>query len=131
MELKKHRNKSTSVCASTPAFSIVYREGPNDQAEITDLFPLIFLNPQRHVYVFQSLKDENASYISSNENAITYISDALNEEIDTCFQNIIPSFDISRIKLGGTENLYGRRIHRIHEANLQRKEVQSGVVRRP
>ena len=30
-----------------------------------------------------------------------------------------------RIKLGGTENLYGRRIHRIHEANLQRKEVQS------
>lgn len=80
----------------SPLHYYVYREGPNDQAEITDLFPLIFLNPQRHVYVFQSLKDENASYISSNENAITYISDALNEEIDTCFQNIIPSFDISK-----------------------------------
>lgn len=72
----------------SPLHYYVYREGPNDQAEITDLFPLIFLNPQRHVYVFQSLKDENASYISSNENAITFISDALNEEIDTCFQNI-------------------------------------------
>lgn len=68
----------------------------NDGSELIDLFPLIFLDTKRHVYVFQSLKEENVSYISSNEDAITYISDALNESIDNYFQQVVPSFDISK-----------------------------------
>lgn len=80
----------------SPLHYYIYQETANDEPEVIDLFPLVFLNPQKYVYTFQSLKEENASYISSNENAITYISDVLNEEIDSCFQNVIPSFDISK-----------------------------------
>lgn len=68
----------------------------NNTNEIHDLFPLVFRNKKGHIYVFQSLKDENISYISSNENAITYISDTLNDETDAFFQQIIPSFDIAK-----------------------------------
>ncbi len=81
---------------TSPSHYYVYRADSDNQSELLDLFPLVFLNEQKHVYIFQSLKEENTSYISSNENAITYISDALNEEIDSCFQEVIPSFDISK-----------------------------------
>ena len=61
-----------------------------------DLFPLFFSNEKHYIYVFQSLKEESASYISSNENAVTYIDDCFNEEIDKFFQKTLPSFDIAK-----------------------------------
>ena len=64
--------------------------------KIIDLYPLVFLSPEKYVYVFQSLKDENISYISSNINAVTLISDDRNEDFDHALQAIVPSFDISR-----------------------------------
>lgn len=61
-----------------------------------DLYPLVFFNERHYVYVFQSLKDENTSYISANENAVTFIGDTMNDSIDKAFQTVLPSFDIAR-----------------------------------
>lgn len=62
----------------------------------TDLYPLVFCDSQRFVYIFQTLKEENISYVSSNENALTTIDDTRNEAFDRLFQRTVPSFDISR-----------------------------------
>lgn len=64
--------------------------------EVLDAFPLMHCNEQGYVYVFQSLKDEEIAYISSNENAVTFISDCWNEALDARFQKTLPSFDISK-----------------------------------
>ena len=63
---------------------------------ITDLYPLIYCSKDHFVYVFQTLKDEKISYISSNENAITLVDDEKNEDLDRLIQRIQPSFDITR-----------------------------------
>lgn len=70
-----------------------YIEGSEERY---DLFPLVFITPQQFVYVFQSLKDESISYISSNENAVTLITDEQNESFDAALQEIVPSFDIAK-----------------------------------
>ena len=70
---------------------------PNlDGETFYDLFPLVFCNDNGFVYVFQSLKDESISYLSSNLNAITFISDRLNEPFDKLMQQTSPAFDISK-----------------------------------
>jgi hypothetical protein len=61
-----------------------------------DLFPLVFSNEKKFIYVFQSLKEENIVYISSNENAITYIDDIWIDAFDKCMQQTLPQFDISK-----------------------------------
>lgn len=63
---------------------------------VYDLFPLVFCNDKGYVYVFQTLKEESISYLSSNLNAITYNSDCWNESLDKLFQQTVPSFDISK-----------------------------------
>ncbi len=63
--------------------------------EKINLYPLVFTSPEGYEYVFQSLKDEEITYISSNPNAITLVNDALNTDFDTCMQRISPSFDIA------------------------------------
>lgn len=63
---------------------------------ITDLYPLVYCNSDHFVYVFQTLKDEKISYISSDENALTRIDDTKNEAFDHLIQRIQPSFDITR-----------------------------------
>ena len=62
----------------------------------TDIFPLIFCNTKNHVYVIQTLKDECISYISSNEDAITFTDDCWNEALDRRLQKTLPSFDIAK-----------------------------------
>ena len=66
-----------------------------DRWEI-DLFPLVFTNAKDYRYVFHTLKDEQASYVSSNENAVTLITYDMNEAIDKDLQRILPSFDIAK-----------------------------------
>lgn len=66
------------------------------QSETIDLYPLVFFSNEHFVYVFQSLKDENISYISSNINAVTLITDERNEDFDCDMQRFLPSFDIAK-----------------------------------
>ena len=61
-----------------------------------DLYPLVFVNDKDYRYVFHTLKDEQACYLSSNENALTYISYDMNSAIDHDLQHIVPSFDIAK-----------------------------------
>lgn len=62
-----------------------------------DLFPLVFCNDKGHIYIFQSLKDEHTAYISSNEDAVSWIGNTWNAEFDAWMQELSPSFDIAKI----------------------------------
>ena len=61
-----------------------------------DLYPLVFRNEKGYVYVFQSLKDEEISYISSDEEAVTLIDDSRNAAFDRLLQRSSRSFDIAK-----------------------------------
>ncbi len=61
-----------------------------------DMYPLVFKSKEGYEYVFQSLKDEEISYISSDANAVTLITDRLNADFDARLQKTVPSFDISK-----------------------------------
>lgn len=68
-----------------------------DSAEwCIDLFPLVFTNANDYRYVFHTLKDEQACYVSSNENAKTLVTYDMNEALDKDLQRIVPSFDIAK-----------------------------------
>ena len=67
-----------------------------DGDRVTDMYPLMICNPEGYVYVFQTLKEESISYISSNENAVTYVDDIYNDDFDALLQRISPQFDISK-----------------------------------
>lgn len=69
-------------------------EGYDGEAE---LYPLVHTDSEGHVYVFQSLKEESISFISADENALTYIGDDYNGDFDAWMQAIVPSFDICKI----------------------------------
>lgn len=68
----------------------------NDDAWHIDLYPLVFTNQNDYRYIFHTLKDEQAGFLSSNENAVTLITDELNDAIDQDLQQIVPSFDIAK-----------------------------------
>lgn len=63
---------------------------------LLDLYPLLYCNEEGFVYIFQTLKDEETAYISSNEEAPTWIGESLNAEFDSWMQYIVPAFDIAR-----------------------------------
>lgn len=71
-------------------------KSPNDSFSYIDLYPLIFFNKEKYVYIFQTLRNESISYISSNENAITCTTDKYNDDFDRNFQQTVPSFDIAK-----------------------------------
>lgn len=62
----------------------------------TDLFPILHCNRNGHVYIFQTLKDEEVCFISSNEEAPTWIGESYNKDFDAWMQTLVPSFDIAR-----------------------------------
>jgi len=62
----------------------------------TDMFPLIMSNENGYVYIFQTLKEESVSFISSNEDAVTYVDDSFNDDFDELMQRVAPQFDISK-----------------------------------
>lgn len=74
-------------------YIITYEENPKWSI---DLYPLVFTNDEDYRYVFHTLKDEQAHYLSSNENAITLATCGMNAEIDKDLQRILPSFDIAK-----------------------------------
>ena len=61
-----------------------------------ELYPLVHTNEKQHVYLFQSLKDDDVSFISANEEALLLITDSLNKVFDDWMRCLVPSFDISR-----------------------------------
>lgn len=61
-----------------------------------DLYPIIHANEEGYIYVFQSLKDEDVAFISSDEHAVTFISDQWNAPFDRWMQRLVPSFDIAK-----------------------------------
>lgn len=81
-----------------------YREEPGNNVFLlttpdgrqVDLFPLIHRSEKGYIYVFQTLKEEEISFISSDEHAVTIISDALNSNFDAWMQGILPTFDIAK-----------------------------------
>lgn len=81
-----------------------YKEEPEDQAfrltapngRQVDLFPLLHRSDKGYIYVFQTLKEEEISFISSDEHAVTVITESLNAPFDAWMQRIVPSFDIAK-----------------------------------
>ena len=65
--------------------------------KLTDLYPLAYCNEKGHIYIFQTLKDESTAHISSNEEAVSLTTDSRNAEFDAWMQELMPSFDISKI----------------------------------
>ena len=94
-------NKEHTVETTRPLEPFHYYISQQQQADtewenLIDLFPLVFCNEKNYVYVFQTLKEENTSYISSNENAVTFIDDCWNESLDRFLQKTLPAFDIAK-----------------------------------
>ena len=64
--------------------------------DVIDLFPLVFANEQDYRYVFQTLKDEKACYVSAHENAEKLEDSSMNAVLDQDLQRIVPTFDIAK-----------------------------------
>lgn len=69
-----------------------------DGLETCDLFPLIYSSNEGYVYIFQTLGEDNITYISSNINAPRVHHDNYNDAFDKLLQQVDKSFDISKEK---------------------------------
>ena len=76
------------------------------QKRQAQIYPLIHRSEKGYIYVFQSLKEEEVSFISSDEHAVTKITDALNPAFDAWMQAIVPDFDISKDRNWGELRAY-------------------------
>ena len=64
---------------------------------VIDLFPFLYLDATKDaIYIFQTLKEEKAEYVSANDLADKDSSFKMNKYIDEDFQKIVPSFDIAQ-----------------------------------
>ena len=61
-----------------------------------DVYPLLHQSEKGYIYVFQTLKEEEVSFISSDEHAVTKVIDSLNPAFDRWMQAIVPAFDIAK-----------------------------------
>ena len=61
-----------------------------------ELYPLIHQSEKGYTYIFQTLKEEEISFISSDEHAVTRISNELNPSLDAWCKTIVPSFDVAK-----------------------------------
>ncbi len=66
--------------------------------ETYDLFPLIYSSEEDYIYIFQTLGEDNITYISSNINAPRVHHDNYNDAFDKLLQQVDKSFDISKEK---------------------------------
>ncbi len=65
------------------------------------LDPLVHRDAKGHEYVFQSLKEESVSFISVDEDALTYIGDDDKEKFAAWLQVLLPSVASSKAQHGG------------------------------
>jgi hypothetical protein len=61
-----------------------------------DLHPLVHRNGQGFEYVFQTLSDEQVSFLSTHEDAVPVMTESLNGAFDRWMQDIVPAFDIAK-----------------------------------
>ena len=61
-----------------------------------ELYPLLHQTDKGYTYVFQTLKEEEISFISSNEHAVTRITNDFNAALDEWAKAIVPSFDVAK-----------------------------------
>lgn len=61
-----------------------------------DVYPLLHRSAKGYPYVFQTLKEEEISFISSDEHAVTTITEQYNAAFDAWMQAIVPAFDIAK-----------------------------------
>ena len=91
-----HKGWGTSLEATTSEGDQIGHYYVRHAGRTIDLYPLMMVDEQGYVYVFQTLKEESISYISSNEDAVTINDDSRNDAFDTLLQQILPQFDISK-----------------------------------
>ena len=92
VRLNGHTPSETDAAPKMEAKHYYIRYGET----VTDLYPLLYCDENGAVYIFQTLKDEETSYISSNEEAQAWTGDSLNAEFDSWMQDIVPAFDIAK-----------------------------------
>lgn len=63
---------------------------------IADLYPLLVMEEDKYIYVFQTLKTELVKYESSDENVHGYETEKYNRDFDAFMQRLSPSFDIAK-----------------------------------
>lgn len=61
-----------------------------------DLYPLIHQDDQGHEYLFQTLSDEQVSFLSTHEDAVPVLTGCFNGAFDRWMQDILPAFDIAK-----------------------------------
>lgn len=61
-----------------------------------DLYPLVHRSEEGYEYVFQTLNDESVAFVSTDENALSLLTAALNPQFDAWMQVLLPSFDIAK-----------------------------------
>lgn len=82
---------------AVPNHYYVIFDTPQGKKQV-DLFPLVYCSEEDFVYVFQTLGEDNITYISSNINAPRIHHDNYNDSFDGLLQRIDKSFDISKDK---------------------------------
>ncbi len=71
-------------------------DGVEEHVDDDLLFPMVHISEEGYPYIFQTLKNEEASFVSTHKGAVTYIGEKYNHEIDQWLQVMLPSFDIAR-----------------------------------
>ena len=75
---------------------IIICTAKDSEEDLLDLFPLVHCSEKGYIYVFQSLKGEYITFVSSNVNALNVEDDCYNEHLDAYFQKILPTFDVAK-----------------------------------
>lgn len=99
-ELEPRMEEMTTALAPLANLAEKVEEGhfyiERDGQQLADLYPVVHANDKGYIYVFQSLKDEDVAFISSDEHAVTFISPQWNPDFDRWMQHLLPSFDIAK-----------------------------------
>ena len=136
-----HKGADASVDIATAEGDLLGHYYVESADHKIDLYPLVMVNEQRYVYVFQTLKDESARYISTNENAVTLNDDSYNYAIDALFRQVSPQFDVAKelnwdqitTMAQGESKRFMSRIYREKKYNrelfVDRKHISQGLAK--
>lgn len=79
--------------------TVLWQEGhywlESDSGKV-DMAPLVTVDGRGYEYIFQSLNDEKAYFVSANELAESRLDTTDNPAIDAFFQAFVPAFDIAK-----------------------------------
>jgi hypothetical protein len=90
-----HRTIVSAIPVEPSHYYIGYKQSNGTPVTI-DVFPLVSCNEDGYVYVFQTLREDSISYVSSHENAPNLNEKRWNKALDRYMHFFQPSFDVSR-----------------------------------